>query len=130
MYDKNYLELYHYGIKDMKWGIRRYQNEDGSLTDLGRERYKSGVSSIASNINRHRTNKAIRDAEIGTMSDEELRKETNRLRLENAYAKEISTKATYSTDTSKTKLIFETAAPIAMSSAAALALLKIGMKYW
>lgn len=32
-------ELYHYGIKNMKWGIRRFQNEDGSLTPAGEERY-------------------------------------------------------------------------------------------
>ncbi|MBR5862154.1 MAG: hypothetical protein IKZ08_02380 [Bacteroidales bacterium] len=34
-------ELYHYGIKNMKWGIRRYQNPDGSLTPAGRARYNS-----------------------------------------------------------------------------------------
>lgn len=32
------LELYHYGIKGMKWGVRRYQNKDGSLTKAGKER--------------------------------------------------------------------------------------------
>lgn len=32
-------ELYHAGIKGMKWGVRRYQNKDGSLTDAGRKRY-------------------------------------------------------------------------------------------
>lgn len=32
-------ELYHWGIKGMKWGIRRYQNKDGSLTPAGRKRY-------------------------------------------------------------------------------------------
>lgn len=34
-------ELYHHGIKGQKWGIRRYQNLDGSLTPAGRERYSS-----------------------------------------------------------------------------------------
>ena len=31
--------LYHTGKKGMKWGVRRYQNEDGTLTELGRKRY-------------------------------------------------------------------------------------------
>ena len=31
-------ELYHHGILGMKWGIRRYQNKDGSLTPEGRKR--------------------------------------------------------------------------------------------
>ena len=33
------MELYHYGIKGQKWGIRRYRYADGSLTPLGRKRY-------------------------------------------------------------------------------------------
>ena len=32
-------ELYHHGIKGQRWGIRRFQNEDGSLTSEGRKRY-------------------------------------------------------------------------------------------
>lgn len=33
-----HTQLQHWGIKGMKWGVRRYQNEDGSLTDAGRRR--------------------------------------------------------------------------------------------
>lgn len=35
-------ELYHFGIKNMKWGVRRYQNKDGSLTPEGRVHYGIG----------------------------------------------------------------------------------------
>lgn len=34
------MNLYHHGIKGQKWGVRRYQNEDGSLTEAGKRRYR------------------------------------------------------------------------------------------
>ena len=37
------MELQHHGIKGQKWYVRRYQNEDGSLTEAGKKRYGSGV---------------------------------------------------------------------------------------
>ena len=36
-------ELKHYGKKGMKWGVRRYQNKDGTLTDAGKKRYDRDV---------------------------------------------------------------------------------------
>lgn len=32
------MELYHHGVLGQKWGVRRYQNKDGTLTDEGRKR--------------------------------------------------------------------------------------------
>ena len=39
-------ELYHHGIKGQRWGIRRYQNPDGTLTEAGRKRYGSSVEKV------------------------------------------------------------------------------------
>lgn len=39
-------ELYHHGIKGQKWGIRRFQNPDGSLTAAGRKRYLNPDGSL------------------------------------------------------------------------------------
>ena len=37
--EETYGDLYHHGILGMHWGIRRYQNKDGSLTEAGKARY-------------------------------------------------------------------------------------------
>lgn len=42
----HYAELYHYGIRGMHWGVRRFQNYDNSLTPEGREHYGVGPARI------------------------------------------------------------------------------------
>ena len=39
-------ELMHWGIKGMKWGVRRYQNKDGSLTPAGKKRYDKEMAKL------------------------------------------------------------------------------------
>lgn len=51
-------ELYHHGIMGMKWGVRRYQNEDGSLTSAGKSRYGSEGSSLRQKIHNFRVERA------------------------------------------------------------------------
>lgn len=34
-----YPDIYHHGIKGQKWGVRRFQKKDGSLTNAGKQRY-------------------------------------------------------------------------------------------
>lgn len=34
-------EIWHHGIKGMRWGVRKYQNEDSSLTPAGERRYQN-----------------------------------------------------------------------------------------
>lgn len=41
------MELYHHGIKGQKWGVRRFQNKDGSLTPKGVQRYQKAWNKLA-----------------------------------------------------------------------------------
>ena len=48
-------DLQHHGIKGMKWGKRRFQNPDGSLTPAGIKRYRDDADNIERQLNGKKT---------------------------------------------------------------------------
>ncbi len=111
--------LSHYGIPGQKWGVRRFQNSDGSLTSAGRERYGYGKQTVGEVARRagKRVGEAIRNASenrrirktygkgavkniksvtkgkrLSEMSDAEIKKKIDRLHLENQLLSEIKAK--------------------------------------
>lgn len=100
----NNNELQHWGIPGMKWGVRRYQNKDGSLTPAGRKRADKIRQEYLKVTGKKLTGYAVRkkgetvqktsekkSKGVADMTDEELRSKTNRLRLENDYANQLKT---------------------------------------
>ena len=71
--------LAHYGVKGMKWGVRRYQNKDGSYTNAGKRRRRSQNSSD------YEETRPLRKKSPKQLSNEELKKLNKRLNLETEY---------------------------------------------
>ena len=123
-------ELYHFGVKGMKWGVRRYQNEDGSLTSLGKKRDK--MLSDRETAKKHSTTSNVVKAEYSRREFEDAK---TRLKLENqkkkskrqqdlekkyidqGFAKDEAEIKAY--NRAKTETILKVAGGIALASAAA-----------
>ena len=68
---REYSELYHHGIKGQKWGVRRFQNEDGTLTPLGQKRLYELNEAHAQLQYYNKESKHYDDLMSGKLNDEE-----------------------------------------------------------
>lgn len=123
-------ELYHFGVKGMKWGVRRYQNEDGSLTSLGKKREQMLSDRKIAKKNRTASNKAnaeysrreFEDAKTRLKLENQKKKSKRQLDLEKKYidqgfSKDEAEIKAY--NRAKTEKILKVAGGIALTSAAA-----------
>ena len=123
-------ELYHFGVKGMKWGVRRYQNEDGSLTSLGKKRDKmlsdretAKKHSTTSNVVKAKySRREFEDAKTRLKLENQKKKSKRQQDLEKKYidqgfAKDEAEIKAY--NRAKTETILKVAGGIALASAAA-----------
>lgn len=76
----------HHGILGQKWGIRRYQNPDGTLTDAGKKRYFVGPNDIKEKLHK-------RSSDLSIKADKKFGKEIEKMSLAERNAKEDELRA-------------------------------------
>lgn len=92
-------ELYHHGIKGMKWGVRRFQKKDGTLTSAGKKRYADDPNSQALRSRFLETKKnmeiAKRASQKATNKANNVPTKNNREEAKKAYSAYKESKSTY-----------------------------------
>lgn len=92
----NQNELYHHGVPKQRWGVRRYQNKDGTLTPAGKRRaakLRAKYNKLtegqraydASEQERRNTLPNYQNGFKTNLSDEDIYRVVNRINLENKY---------------------------------------------
>ena len=101
-------ELYHFGIKGQKWGVRRFQNPDGTLTETGKKRrriegvppkgakglvdasrgFTNSMNTLVDSVPKKESSSPKLD--LSKMSDKELQAQITRYHLEKNYNKIFS----------------------------------------
>lgn len=94
-YTNNDFRLYHHGIKGQKWGVRRYQNSDGSLTDEGRKRYSS--ENLYNTLSKNYRKASLYNPELNKKTAKQLGRDLipdeQRTEMKALWEKAMSTKA-------------------------------------
>lgn len=92
-------ELYHHGIKGMKWGVRRFQRKDGSLTSAGKKRYLDdpSVKSSKAKMDAARKKQRAANADYTNASNKAsfIPTKSNMQEANKAYARKIKADSEY-----------------------------------
>ena len=139
-------DLRHHGIKGMKWGVRRYQNKDGSLTPAGKKRYDEsgekkektaddykeglkkaqsadkalqGIKEIVNKADDVAYAKKVRN-DLTQMTDKDLQQAVNRLNMEERYSQVMQQRHKIDRGESKVNQILDVAGDVVSGAVTAL----------